>query len=123
MLNKCIISSVQTPLHAPFKFLLVCRCTGCNINGLSHWLRAKDTHNMMLYFFGGEKSFPGCHGALVGECAHKRVYWVMFAFIRNVDLLLGGSIYMDISNTPASHWYVFGIKISPRGQITFLVIL
>jgi len=57
------------------------------------------------------------------DCAHKRVYWVMFAFIRNVDLLLGGSIYMDISNTPASHWYVFGIKISPRGQITFLVIL
>ena len=57
------------------------------------------------------------------ECADRRVFWVMFVFIGNVEVLLGGSIYMHISNTPASHRNCFWIETSPRGQITFLAIL
>ena len=68
----------------------------------------------------------GFHGKLQGgegcECVEKRVYWVMFALIRNVQLLLGGSIYMYISNTPDSLSNFIWNGIIPRGQITFLVI-
>ena len=69
----------------------------------------------------------GFHGKLQWgegcESVQERVYWVMFALIRNVQLLLGGSIYMYISNTPHSLSNFIWIEISPRGQITFLVIL
>ena len=68
----------------------------------------------------------GFHGKLQGgegcECVEERVYWVMFALIRNVQVLLGGSIYMYISNTPHSLSNCIWTEISPRGQITFLVI-
>ena len=51
----------------------VCRYTGCNINGLSHWLRAKDTHNIMLYFLVVRRVSPGAMGRRWAN-AHTRGY-------------------------------------------------